>query len=287
MQTITADVAAVIVAYNSGVADLQRSVALLLASPRIAELWVVDNASSDGSTDALAAHPDPRVHLLRQSANLGFGRAMNIGVAASRSPWLLLLNPDCELQPAALQRLLAHAESAAVAPLGVLSAQLVFGNGRREPAALRFDPTPLRVLVQLSGLWRLGLRGIHQRPKPGLNEVQACSGALMLLPRLAFEAVDGFDPGYFLHAEDLDLCRRLRKVGRRIWVDADEPVLHHKGGSSAQRLTVLRHKQRGLLRYFDQHDAHRCGPLLAGCIRTLATLLFALQRAVLRLRGAG
>jgi hypothetical protein len=285
MQTMTADVAAVIVAYNSGAADLQRAVDFLLASRRIGELLVIDNASTDGSTEALLAHADSRVRVLRQSSNLGFGRAMNVGAAASSRAWLLLLNPDCELHPASLERLLEQAAGTDVAPLGVLSAQLVFADGRKEPAALRFDPTPLRVFAQLSGLWRLGLQGIHHRPAHGLNEVQACSGALMLLPRPAFDAVGGFDPSYFLHAEDLDLCRRLRQVGRRIFVDADEQVVHHKGGSSAQRLTVLRHKQQGLLHYFNQHDAPACGVLLAGCIRMLAVALFALQRGFLRLRG--
>lgn len=277
--------AAVLVAYNSG-PDLARAAELLLASALLAELLIVDNASTDDCCAVFELHPDARVRLLRQRENLGFGTAMNLGVAASRSPWLLLLNPDCELPPAGLQRLFEQAQLPQLAPLGVLSAQLVFADGRAEPAALRRDPTPLRVLVQLSGLWRLGLPGIHVRPRPGLNEVQACSGALMLLPRPAFEAVGGFDPGYFLHAEDLDLCRRLRRVGRRVFVDADLRVLHHKGGSSAQRLTVLRHKQRGLLRYFEQHDAPACGPLLAACVRLAATVLFALQRAILRLRGA-
>jgi GT2 family glycosyltransferase len=282
---VQADVAAVIVAYNSGAADLQRAVALLLESPWLAELLIVDNASTDGCTAALLAHADPRVRVLRQHENLGFGRAMNLGVAASQAPWLLLVNPDCELPPTALARLREQAGAAELAPLGVLSAQLCFADGRLEPASLRLDPTPLRVLIQLSGLWRMGLQGIWQRPHAGLNEVQACSGALMLLPRAAFAAVQGFDPGYFLHAEDLDLCRRLRGAGLRVWVDADLRVLHHKGGSSAQRLTVLRHKQRGLLRYFEQHEARHCGVLGSACIRGIAKLLFAVQALILRLRG--
>lgn len=283
MNTAAADLAAIVVAYNSG-AELQRCVDLLLTSPRVAELLVVDNASTDGAAQQLAQRADPRLRVLIQPRNLGFGAAMNLGVQASSAPWLLLVNPDVELPPESLARLCAQAADPALAPLGVLSCLMSDANGQIDPASARHDPTPARVVGQLLGLARYG-GGVGRATHAGLNEVQACSGALMLLPCQAFTAVGGFDPGYFLHAEDLDLCRRLRRHGYRCWVDGSLRVLHHKGTSSRQRLTVLRHKQAGLLRYFEQHDAPRLGPVRRALVRASARLLFALQRGICRLRG--
>lgn len=274
---------AVIVAYNSG-AELATAVALLLTSPLIATLSVVDNASVDGSTDFLQTHADPRVRWLRQDRNLGFGAAINLAAAAlpGPQPWLLLVNPDLELPALKLAHLLAVA--AAEPGLGAASAQLVFADGRPEPASLRRDPTVRRVFNQVSGLSRLfatrhWAQGVNQPPRSGRNTVDACSGALMLLPRTAFDTVGGFDTGYFLHAEDLDLCRRLRATGRRIVVDADLRVLHHKGTSSKRdRLAVLKHKQAGLLRYFRTHEAPGMKRWQVWLVERMAGLLFRLQR---------
>lgn len=283
-----ADIDAIIVAYNSG-AELQVAVTLLLSSPRLASLSVVDNASVDGCTDFLAGRDDARVRLLRQSKNLGFGAAINLAAAALArpAPWLLLVNPDLELPAAQLDALRNWAGSEI--DLGAASAQLVFADGRPEPAALRRDPTPARVLRQLTGLARLfagrsWAEGIAITPQPGRQTVDACSGALMLLPRSAFDQVGGFDPGYFLHCEDLDLCRRLRQAGRRIVVDADLMVLHHKGTSSGNRLAVLRHKQAGMLRYFRKFDAAGLPEWRRWLVECCAALLFAAQRAMSRIR---
>lgn len=286
METV-ADIDAIIVAYNSG-AELQVAVTLLLSSPRLASLSVVDNASVDGCTEFLLRRDDPRVRLLRQTDNLGFGAAINLAAAAlpTPAPWLLLVNPDLELPPAQLDALRTWAGSEA--DLGAASAQLVFADGRPEPAALRRDPTPARVFRQLTGLARLfagrsWAEGITIAPQPGRQTVEACSGALMLLPRAAFDQVGGFDPGYFLHCEDLDLCRRLRQAGLRIVVDADLMVLHHKGTSSGNRLAVLRHKQAGMLRYFRSHDAAALPVWRRWLVERCATILFAAQRAVSRI----
>lgn len=283
MNTPPACIDAVIVAYNSG-PELHEAVDLLLASPLLLTVTVVDNASSDGCVAALADLRDPRLQVLVQTENLGFGRGVNLGAAGGKAPWLLVLNPDCELPPSQLEQLLTLAMSEA--DLGVASAQLVFVDGRLEPASLRFNPTPRRVFNQLTGLSWLGWgEGLAINPRPGRNEVEACSGALMLLPRAVFEQYGGFDPGYFLHCEDLDLCRRLRDAELRIVVDAELLVLHHKGTSSRQRLAVLRHKQQGMLRYFRKFDAERHGRVMSGLIEVAATVLFALQRLWVRVRG--
>jgi GT2 family glycosyltransferase len=98
-------------------------------------------------------------------------------------------------------------------------------------------------------------------------DAEAVSGALMLLPRVVFQSLDGFDEGYFLHCEDLDLCRRTRDAGYRVLLAGDVHVLHAKGGSSAHRpVFVSRYKHRGMWRWFRKFDPAARNPLLAALV---------------------
>jgi hypothetical protein len=136
----------------------------------------------------------------------------------------------------------------------VLGVQLLDPDGSAQAASFRRDPTPRRLLGSL-------LRGRAEiEPAPpkdsGLLDVEAISGALMLIPRDAFAAVGGFDEGYRLHFEDLDLCRRLRQGGRRVLFSSALRVVHLKGTSSRRRpLWVAWQKHRGWRRYFERFDA--------------------------------
>ena len=119
-------------------------------------------------------------------------------------------------------------------------------------------------------------------PAQPLQEVDAVSGALMMVPRALFTRIAGFDEGYRLHAEDLDLCRRARQAGARVAVANDVPVLHVRGVSSRSRpLFVEWHKHRGLWRYFSKFEAPRRG------IATRAAVLAAIwAHFLLRLPAA-
>ena len=262
-----------------------------LAAPECTELIVLDNASADGVPQRLAhAHADDaRVRLLQLGANLGFGAAMNRGAAAARGDWLLLLNPDCLLEADTLPRLLEAAAGGALTGAVVCDAA-----GRPDPAAWRRAPTLRRVLCMMSGLARFerrwpALAGVDRRAAlpDATVAVETLSGALLLLPRALFAAVGGFDEGYFLHFEDLDLCARVRAAGAPLRLAGAVRVLHAKGGSSGGRaLFVARHKHRGLLRYLTMHDAaarRRPWPLL---LPALVWLHYALQAPRLALRDA-
>jgi len=120
-----------------------------------------------------------------------------------------------------------------------------------------------------------------------LQSVDAVSGALMLLPRALFARIGGFDEGYRLHAEDLDLCRRVRQAGGVVAIANDVEVLHVRGVSSRSRpLFVEWHKHRGLWRYFRKFEAGRRGlPMrLAVFAMIWGRLPFAVLRAALRFR---
>jgi GT2 family glycosyltransferase len=135
-----------------------------------------------------------------------------------------------------------------------------------DPASYRRDPLLRRALVDLFGGAGEGVNiegGIPDR----VVGVEAVSGALMLLPRALFERIGGFDEGYFLHCEDLDLCRRVRDAGQRVLLAGDVRVLHGKGGSSRHRpVFVSRHKHRGMWRWFRKFDPAARKPLVAAAV---------------------
>jgi GT2 family glycosyltransferase len=102
--------------------------------------------------------------------------------------------------------------------------------------------------------------GVAGNDAQSLQQVDAVSGALLLLPRILFDRIGGFDEAYRLHAEDLDLCRRVRMTGAAVVVANDVRVLHLRGVSSRSRpLFVEWHKHRGLWRYFRKFEAPRHG----------------------------
>jgi N-acetylglucosaminyl-diphospho-decaprenol L-rhamnosyltransferase len=279
----------VIVAADSGAA-LAECVAGVLASSAEVEVIVADNASSDGSVDAVAARfaGDARLRVTRNARNLGFGGGCNRGAAVAAGDTLLFVNPDCEVAPGVITRL-----RAAIGPgVGLLGVAIVDAHGIPEPASRRRDPTLRRSLMTLTGLARFEPRspafaGVTLPPSAARESetVDAVSGALMLMPRGVFEQVGGFDEGYFLHAEDVDLCRRVRDAGFRVVCLNSITVMHGKGGSSRHRpLFVARHKHRGMWRWFTKFDPAARNPLLRGIVWIGLWLHFAAQAPFLAWR---
>jgi N-acetylglucosaminyl-diphospho-decaprenol L-rhamnosyltransferase len=271
----------VIVAADSGPA-LAAAVASGLAQDAAVELIVVDNASSDGAVEDVAARSrgEARLRIVRNAANLGFGAGCNRGARQAHGDALLFVNPDCELPADAVARL----RSAAGAATGVLGARIVAADGRVEPASRRRDPLLRRAAMAMSGLAVLERRwpafaGVDLPEAEQAVEVEpvdAVSGALLYVPRRVFDAVGGFDEGYFLHAEDLDLCRRVRDAGFAVACVNGLRVVHGKGGSSRHRpLFVARHKHRGMWRWFVKFDPAARNPALRGVVRAALCLHFA------------
>lgn len=275
-----AAIAAVVVSYRSA-STLPACLQALRHARGIAEIVVVDNGSADGSV-AIAralATQDERIRVLELPGNPGFAAAANAGAAASRSPWLLFVNPDLELPADAGLRLLAHA--ARLPRLGALGADLRDASGRRDPAARRRH---LRLALLWAGLGRRDALALPVRAE-ALQQVEACSGALMLVPRKLFDQLGGWDAGYRLHVEDLDFCRRICDAGHVVAVANDVPVLHHRGTSCRQRpLFVEWHKHRGLWRYWCRFEGSSIGVggrALVLVVLAFRLLLWAWPRALL------
>jgi GT2 family glycosyltransferase len=261
------DVTAIVVSWNSS-ADLPRALASVRG--RVAETIVVDNASNDGTPGVAQAHG---ARLMGNGANLGFAAAANQGLRGAATPLALLLNPDAELRPGALDALLA-----------VLDARpqvaVVGPRTRNEDGSIQLSFGPDLGLVAERRQRRL-VRGIRRRDPAILGEVEAqaaaphdpdwVSGSCWLARRSAVESVGGFDEAFFLYEEDADLCRRLRAAGWEIAFTPQAEVVHRLGGSANQAGDLARRAyDASHLRYYAKHN----GPL--------ATLLLRLWRRTQR-----
>ncbi|WP_018879415.1 glycosyltransferase family 2 protein [Thioalkalivibrio sp. ALE9] len=252
-----AEVAVVIVAFNSG-AWLDRAITRVLESTIPVSVIVSDNGSTDGSITRVRDcwGGDDRVRIIAHGRNLGFATAVNRAIEQSDEPTVLLLNPDCEVQPETIERVLAALRDDGVA--GMAGPRVCNPDGSEQAGGRRLDPTPQRVLAWA---FERPMRWLGRSPRsfnlngqplpPGPVPVEAISGAFMLVEREAIGCVGPMDEGYFLHGEDLDWCRRFRDAGYHVLFVPDAIATHAKGTSSSGRpVRTEWHKHRGMVRYY-------------------------------------
>jgi GT2 family glycosyltransferase len=275
-------VSVIIVNHNAG---HYLSHCLISCCAQAAEVILVDNASSDDSLEhAIQTIPvDTRLKVIRNCNNLGFARACNQGAAAAEGDFLLFLNPDTELAPDAVSSLLHAARS--LPSVGMVGGLLLNADGSEQAGGRRSVPTPWRTFVRAFGLASLAQRYprlfsdylLHLTPLPkAAVEVEAISGACMLVPRQTLERVGGMDEGYFMHCEDLDWCMRFRAAGFRILFEPSAQLIHHKGRCSVARpFFVEWHKHRGMVRFYRKFFRHQYPGLLMGLVISGVWLRFA------------
>jgi GT2 family glycosyltransferase len=228
------------------------------------DVIVVDNASSD-ETVALVRGAFPPVRVIELPDNAGFARANNLGAAAARGRFLLLLNPDTVVGDTALERLLgalaAHPEAAIAGP------RLVDEGGRPE---LSFGP-PLGPWGELKQKTLLSL--YNRRMGAAVRYVERTtrtagprawvSGACLLVRRADWDAVGGLDERFFMYTEDVDLCASVRARGRLVWFAPEAEVQHLRGRSAARNPETARLRRLSHMAYYDKHL-----PRWAGVLRT-------------------
>lgn len=200
-----------------------------------AEVWVVDNASTDGSP-AMVREDFPWVSLVASETNLGYGPAVNLVAERTRTPWIAAANQDLELGQGALARLLEAGE--ARPRCGIVAPRLVGPDGSAQHSVHSFPTLPLS-LAYNSGLTTLvpglgeRLCVIGQWNPDRAREVPWAIAAFWLVRRSAFDSVGGFDPEQWLHAEDLDLAWRLGGAGWTTWYEPSA-VIEHVGSASVR-----------------------------------------------------
>jgi GT2 family glycosyltransferase len=256
----------VIINYNAGEA-LTRCVHSVLSQEIPVRITVSDNASSDGSLEALerALGDVDDLSIVRNERNLGFARAVN-GVASQegrRAEFLLILNPDCEMRPDSLARLLEALELDSGAALA--GPAVIDDSGRIMRGTLRRFPDPWKSFLTFSGLsglhrWIPAFAGVEVDARLPAETVpaEAVSGACMLMRQSEFHVIDGMDASYGLHCEDLDLMYRFREEGFHCLFVPAARVFHDQGISSSSRpLWVHWQKHLGMQRFFKKFQAGR------------------------------
>ena len=243
----------VVVVTHASASTIEACLEALLSARHVVRLLVVDNASPDDTAERVErmVRRDPRLGLVRNLENRGFAAACNQGATAIAQPWIAFVNPDAFVARDTLSRLVEHAIARPGA--GLLGVEQRDEQGVPDPASRRADPS---LREQLFSLGRRDNLFLGRDPAQDVQAVDAVSGALMLLPAVLFARLDGFDEGYRLHAEDLDLCRRVRDAGYEVVVANDLAVTHLRGVSSRRRPAWVEfQKHRGLWRYFRKFEA--------------------------------
>lgn len=236
-------VSVIIVNYNAGSYVLTCVSSLLQQREVRLELIVIDNASSDNSLELLKSGLPETVQLILSEVNLGFGRANNLAIASSHGDYLLVLNPDTQIEDVyVIKKLVDRLNSNQ--RVGLLAPAVV--EPRKNKVVLpRFDYPSSKYLRKTLKLKSL----------PG--KIAWVLGACMLLKREIFQQIGGFDKDFFLYGEDVDLCLRVRLAGYEIDYASDVSILHVSGASEigASSLDKWLRKRRGIFMFYKKHYA--------------------------------
>jgi GT2 family glycosyltransferase len=239
------------------------------------DVVLVDNASTDGSTEG-AADGHPSLRVLANRANRGFAAAANQGVGATSAPFVFLLNPDAEITGGSLPALVkVAADRKGTAILGPLV--------RNSDGSIQASARKVPGLVESLGHAFLGPFSPNNRfsraytmaewDRSSEREVEWVSGCAMLIRRDAFDAVGGFDEGYFMYVEDVDICTRLRQAGWSVLFSPELEVVHETGVSARKRSRRLAFEHsRSIYRYFSKHRARGPAVLLKPLVKVAVWL---------------
>lgn len=230
--------------------------------PADVETFVVDNASTDGSVEMVRA-AFREVRLIVNAENLGFARANNVGIVASRGRYALLLNNDTVVPTGALAGLVAFMEAHPDA--GAVGPQLLGPDGAAQPYAFGGDPT-LGYLLR-RGINRLLFgRPLHDWATNVIQPVDWVSGACLLVRRAAIDRAGLLDEQIFMYFEDNDWCLRIRRAGWRVYYDPQIAITHIGGQSLAHNPAARRAYYESLRYFYAKHYGPRALAVLNVCL---------------------
>jgi N-acetylglucosaminyl-diphospho-decaprenol L-rhamnosyltransferase len=246
---------AILVSYHSG-AILDACLKALIGAPLCGQIVLVNNGNSTEISARLRAMPE--LTLIEGQGNIGFGRACNLGAASATEALLVFVNPDCLIDAATLP---AFHDALRQFPDALIGGALRNEDGSEQRGSRRGELTPWSALISFAGLGKAGpaagvWRDFNRMLEPFPSQVTpmpVISGALFAARTETFEAVDGFDPAFVLHVEDVDLCRRVRASGRHVMFAPQATGLHIGGTSAVSSWQVERAKIASFGYYFWKH----------------------------------
>ena len=247
-------ISVIMVSYMTGPA-LMEAITSVLADRDIHELIVVDNGNTESARARLSelTAKRTRVRFLQGHGNIGFARACNYGANLATGHYLLFLNPDAVISKGAARKL-ANAGDGLMEPW-ITGGLLRDEKGREQRGARRRALTPLSALVSFVPVLEIipGLHSIHRETDPLPShpiQMETVSGACLMTDRPCFERMGGFDERYFLHVEDIEICRRARQMGGQVGFVPGATVMHYGSTSNVPHSWIEKEKLKGFLRYF-------------------------------------
>lgn len=209
------------------------------------QVIVVDNASSDGSADAVKKR-FPEVEVIESKENLGFAAGNNLGVERAKASVILFLNPDTVIVGSAIQKTLEVLLSNP--DFGAITCRVELPDGRLDYSCHRGFPTPWNSFAYFGGLAKMFPRSAlfagYTATYLDINkphEIDSLTGAFMMVRKIAGDQVSWWDKDYFWNGEDIEFCYSLKEKGWKIYYYPDVKIIHFKGSSSKQekRKTVI------------------------------------------------
>lgn len=282
-------ISVIMVSYMTGPALLE-AVHAVMADKDIFELILVDNGNSHEArkrlSDIVSQHD--RIRLLQGHGNIGFARACNYGATLARGEYLLFLNPDALIAEGAARQM-ANCGKTLKHPW-ITGGMLRDEHGQEQRGGRRGALTPLSALVSFTPLHKLpGLSSIHKEGEGLPQSAQAyptVSGACLMMDRASFEILSGFDEEFFLHVEDIDLCRRAREQGGEVYFVPQANVMHYGSTSQVRRQKVEWEKLKGFTIYFRKHSRTIIGRTLTFLAWPFMALAIMGRAWYLAIRGA-
>jgi GT2 family glycosyltransferase len=226
---------------------------------------VVDNGSDDGTPERIAGDfptaAYPNLNIIRNTNN-GFSKGNNLGYRHATGETVLILNPDTEVFPDAIQKCMDYLK--AYPDIGALGCKLIAADGSLDPVAHRSIPTPANAFYRFVGLQkmfpnnkRFASYNMLYLPEDQIADVEGLSGAFMMLPRQAFAKAGGFDEDYFMYGEDLDLSFLVKQAGFRVVYYPEAVTYHYKGSSTKKSpYRMLYHFHDAMAIFYRKHQAN-------------------------------
>src|SRR5262245_42411046 len=276
------DVSVILVSWNTRdlILDCLSSLPGAIGTLR-ADIWVVDNASSDDSVSAVRAR-HPEVKVIVNERNFGYAAAANRGISASAGRYVLLLNSDTLLQPGSIQQLVEFADLRPQA--AVVGPRLVNTDGSFQGSFTDF-PSLWNEFLSVTGLGKrifftnYPAYGPQHAREP--RRVDCIAGPAMLVRRAALAPLGLLDEDYFMYSEETDLCLRMARAGGEVWFAPDARVVHCGGQSSRQvRFAMLQVLYRSKVRFFREHY----GRLPATALQAMCVIVLRARWVIARLR---
>jgi len=236
------------------------------------EVWVVDNASSDGSA-SMIKEKYPSVHLIESDENLGFSKANNLAIKKSNSQYVLLLNPDTIIEESTLKDCFTFMESHK--DCGAMGVKMLDGSGQFLPESKRALPTPRTAFFKMSGFARLfpkseyfGKYHLSYLDKEKTHEIDVLSGAFMFIRKEALDKSGLLDERFFMYGEDIDLSYRIKQNGYKNYYFPGTSIIHFKGESTKKNsLNYVKMFYNAMLLFYKKHFSGKYLSLLSTFIQ--------------------